>query len=424
LIYHAYEAARRSTRPLAKVLDLCHQVARHELNPMRETLVNRVFATACELPLRGLTQYDKQPFAVKAHSDGAEKILDQRVVHSLPFADLLGFGVDDAASKPKVLIAAALSGHHATLLEDTVRGFARDFDPYITDWKDARQVPLEAGDFGLDDYIDYLIRFLEVLGPGAHMVATCQAAPPALVAAAVLAERNPALVPASLTLMAGPIDTRVNQGMLNKITQKVPLKLFVANNIHKLPKGFPGSGRRVYPGFYQLSGFMLMNPLPHVKKHLSFVKDSIKGDEPSSEYFRKFYNEYFAMLDMTESFYVDSLRKFFFEHHIPTGRMTFRGDKVDFSRFRDMALLTIEGGADGFCPPGQTEAAHAICPNIPEAKRGRHVQDGVGHYGVFSGSRFQNEIYPVVRDFIRKAVSSGAVSAASRKRGKLVLVAG
>ena len=387
---------------MAKLLDVCHDVARHELNPLRNTYLNRAFATACEIPLRGLTDYGKQPYAVRGMSGGKEAILEERLVHRLPFADLLNFKVDGAEGKPKVLIAAALSGHHATLLQDTIRGFARDFDPYITDWKDAREVPLEAGDFGLDEYIAYLIEFLEVLGPGTHVVATCQAAPPAMVAAAVLAKRNPELVPASLSLMAGPIDTRVNPVIINKVTNVVPLELMRKTNIHKIPPGFPGSGRRVYPGFYQLSGFIMMNPIPHVKKYLSFVKDSVKGDEDSTDFFRNFYNEYLAVLDMTESFYMESLKKIFFEHHIPEGRMTFRDEPVDFAAVRDMALLTIEGSNDGFCPPGQTEAAHAIMPNVPQDKREHYIQDGVGHYGVFSGSRFQNQIYPVIRDFIAK----------------------
>ncbi len=403
MIYEAYEAARLGTRPLTGVLDICHKIARHELNPLRDTLVNRAFATACEIPLRGLKTYRKQPFAVKGERDGMEVVLDARVVASRPFADLVGFSVEGAAGKPKVLIAAALSGHHATLLQDTVRGFARDFDPYITDWKDARQAPPAAGDFGVDDYIGHLIDFLEVLGPGTHLVATCQAAPPALVAAAVLARRKAAFAPASLTLMAGPIDTRINPGLLNKITGKIPLSVFVKNNIKTIPPGFPGSGRRVYPGFYQLSGFILMNPLPHLRKHASFVKDCVKGQDDSADYFRTFYDEYFTVLDMTERFYVDSLRKFFFEHHIPTGRMTYEDEVVDFGLIEDMPLLTVEGGADGFCPPGQTEAAHAVCPNIPQERRARHLQAGVGHYGVFSGSRFQGEIYPVIRDFMRAA---------------------
>lgn len=397
MIYTAYEATRRMTRPLSVLLGASRDLARHKLNPLRNSLPNRLVATLCDVPYRALKNYPKQAFNVESE-DG---LLEERCVHSLPFADLVGFSVPDAAEKPKVLIAAALSGHHATLLRDTVKGFARDFDPYITDWRDARQVPLAEGDFGLDDFVAYLMAFMEQLGPGTHMVATCQAAPPALMAAAILAKRNPELVPASLTLMAGPMDPRINKGLINKVTDHLPLKLFKANNIKTIPAGPPGSGRRVYPGFYQLSGFMLINLKPHIQRYASFVKDGIMGSNDAQTAFRDFYDEYFAVLDMTESFYLDSLERIFFEHHLPRGLMTFRGDPIDFTALRDMPLLTIEGANDNMCPLGQTEAAHAICPNIPDAKRARHIQEGVGHYGVFSGSRFQNDIYPIARDFMR-----------------------
>jgi poly(3-hydroxybutyrate) depolymerase len=400
MIYNAYEAARLLTRPMSMLLGVSRDIARHELNPMRNSLPNRIAATLCEIPYRALKDYPKQAFNVE--SGGG--FLEERCVHSLPFGDLIGFGVENAADKPKVLIAAALSGHHATLLRDTVKGFARDFDPYITDWRDARKVPLSKGDFGLDDFVAYLIAFMERLGPGTHMVATCQAAPPALMAAAILAKQNPELVPASLTLMAGPMDTRINKGLINKVTDHVPLKLMKATNIKKIPPGFAGSGRRVYPGFYQLSGFMLLNLKPHVQKYGSFMKDGFKGDDDAQEAFRDFYDEYFAVLDMTESFYLESLERIFFEHHIPRGLMTYRGEVIDFKALSNMPLLTIEGANDNMCTLGQTDAAHAICPNIPETKRARHVQEGVGHYGVFSGSRFQNEIYPVARDFINSYV--------------------
>lgn len=401
LIYQAYEWARWSTRPVAKFLELGHDLARHERNPLRNTMLHRAFATACEVPLRALKDYPKRSFDVRGTVGGVEGFLKERTVKSLPFADLVGFEVDEPGSKPKVLIAAALSGHHATLLRDTVRGFARDFDPYITDWKDARQVPLSDGTFGLDDYIAYLIDFMAELGPGTHMVATCQAAPPAMVAAAVLARDNPALAPASLTLMAGPVDTRINGNILNKITEKVPLKVFEKLNIHTVPPGFPGSGRKVYPGFYQLTGFIMLNPSPHVERYADFIKDGIRHELEELTKFREFYDEYFAVLDMDAAFYAETLKKIFFEHHIATGQMTFRGEPVDFGAIRDMPLLTVEGGKDNFCPLGQTEAAHAICPNIPQEKRRHHVEENVGHYGVFAGSRFQKDIYPVIRDFVR-----------------------
>lgn len=396
MIYTAYEAARLLTRPLNAVLRTGTSIARHELNPLRDSMANRFFATLCEVPQRALKNYSKRPFDVEGE-DGA---LEEKRVYSLPFGDLVCFSVPGAESRPKVLIAAALSGHHATLLRDTVKGFARDFAPYITDWRDARDVPLSAGDFGLDDYVDYLIEFLTFLGPNTHLVATCQAAPPALMAAAVLAKDSPDLVPASLTLMAGPMDTRINKSLINKVTDHVPFKLLKASNIKTVPPGYPGTGRKVYPGFYQLSGFMLLNPKVHIEKHVQFMKDGLRGMEASQEIFRDFYDEYFAVLDMTESFYLDSLQRIFFEHHMPRGIMTHRGSPIDFDALEEMPLLTIEGANDNMCPPGQTDAAHSICPNIPEAKRQRHVQPGVGHYGVFSGSRFQREIYPVARDFI------------------------
>ncbi len=405
MIYQAYEAVRRSTRPLYRLFDAGQKLARDERNPLRDTLTMRALATAWELPARALKDYGKPRYEVWEELGDLEIDLQETVIQSLPFADLLHFPVDDGREKPKVLIAAALSGHHATLLQDTIRGFARDFDTYITDWKDARQVPLEAGDFGFDDYVAYLMEFLETLGPNTHLVATCQAAPPAMVAVATMEAKKSKFAPASLTLMGGPVDTRLSpNNALNKLTTSLPLSLFKKLNIHTIPRGFPGSGRRVYPGFYQLSGFISLNPMPHLKQYKNFVANSVKGDEESLEKFRDFYDEYFAVLDMTESFYVETLQKVFFEHHIPTGQMTFRGELVDFGAVRKTALLTVEGENDNFCPPSQTEAAHDVCVNIPEARRGHYIQPGVGHYGVFSGSKFQAEIYPVIRDFIRHSV--------------------
>lgn len=401
MIYQTYQLARIATRPLAAVLDAGQRLARHENNPLRDTVAHRAFAVACELPLRALKEYPKQPFAVRAEIGDQQVLLTPRVVDSLPFADLVNFEVDDAADKPKVLVAAALSGHHATLLDDTMRGFARDFDPYITDWKDAREVPKEAGSFGFDDYVAHLIRFMEVLGPDTHLVATCQAAPPAMVAAAILAKRNPDCAPATLTLMGGPIDTRVSPMAINNLADKLPLKAFEVLNIHKIPWGHAGSGRKVYPGFYQLTGFIMLNPKPHFRSYFQFVKDALRGDEEALEKFREFYDEYFAVLDMDKDFYLETLQKVFTEHHIPTGQMTYEGELVDFAAVENLSLLTVEGANDNFCPPGQTVAAHEVFSGIPEDRRRNYVQEGVGHYGVFSGSKFQASIYPVIRDFIQ-----------------------
>ncbi|HMO68405.1 MAG TPA: polyhydroxyalkanoate depolymerase, partial [Novosphingobium sp.] len=250
---------------MAWMLEQGARLARSEANPLKNTLSMRAAATVCELPARALKDYGKQPYEVREPLGDQELFIAPEVVRSLPFADLLRFNVEDGRAKPKVLIAAALSGHHATLLMDTIEAFAQDYDTYITDWKDARQVPLSAGDFGFDEYAEYLMTFLEHLGPGTHVVATCQAAPPAMVAAAMLTKRKSDSVPATLTLMGGPVDTRISPNKLNALTKNVPFSLFEKNNVHKVPPGFPGSGRRVYPGFYQLSGFIVLNPKPHFK---------------------------------------------------------------------------------------------------------------------------------------------------------------
>jgi poly(3-hydroxybutyrate) depolymerase len=411
LIYTAYEALRQSTRPMAWLFDQGQRLAKDERNPWRDTLAMRALGLAYELPARALKDYGKPKYEIWEELGDLDIVADQRLVASLPFCDLLNFKLDDGVEKPKLLIAAALSGHHATLLQDTIRAFAKDFDTYITDWKDARQVPLDAGVFGFDDYAEYLMKFMEVLGPGTHMVATCQAAPPAMVATAMLAKRQPELVPASLTLMGGPVDTRVNPGTLNKLTGKVPFKFFEKNNIHTIPRGFPGSGRRVYPGFYQISGFIALNPMPHVKQYARFVKNSLAGDEAALEHFRDFYDEYFAVLDMSADFYLETLKRVFFEHHIGTGQMQFRGEKVDFASIKNMPLLTVEGANDHLCPPGQTEAAHGVFAGIPKSQRAHYIQPDVGHYGVFSGSKFRSGIYPVIRDFAQKASGAGKVKA-------------
>jgi len=404
LIYLAYETIRRSTRPLAWLLDQGHQIARDERNPLRETLTMRALATACELPSRSLKEYGKPKYDVWEDLGDRELVINGHVVDSLPFADLLNFTENDGVERPRVLIAAALSGHHATLLQDTVSTFTQDFDTYITDWKDARAVPPEAGEFGFDDYVEYLIQFMETLGPGTHMVATCQAAPPAMVAAAVLAERKSDCVPATLTLMGGPVDTRINGGLLGKATEYLPYGMFEKFNIHTVPPGYPGSGRKVYPGFFQLTGFISLNPKPHFKQYWNFIRNSLKGDEDALQKFRDFYDEYFAVLDMSDKFYLETLQKVFFEHHIPTGQMEFRGKLVDFASVDNLRLLSVEGANDNFCPPGQTMAAHAVFSGVPEEDHRNYIQEGVGHYGVFSGSKFRSGIYPVIRDFIWETI--------------------
>jgi polyhydroxyalkanoate depolymerase len=381
------------------MFDQGQKLARDPRNPLRDTLGMRALATMWELPARTLKPYGKPEYEVWEALGDLDVVIDQHVVHSLPFCDLLRFSKDDGVERPKVLIAAALSGHYGTLLQDTVATFAQDYDTYITDWKNAREVPVSEGDFGFDDYAEYLMNFIETLGPECHVVATCQAAPPAMVAIAMLAKRKPAALPASLTLMGGPVDTRISPNVLTKLIDKVPYKFFEKFSIETVPPGHPGSGRRVYPGFRQLSGFIALNPKPHIKQYGRFIKNSLKGDEAALIKFRAFYDEYFAVLDMADTFYLETLKKVFFEHHIPTGQMTFRGEPVDFAAVTTMPLLTVEGANDHLCPPGQTEAAHDVFSGLKPELRRNYLQPGVGHYGVFSGSKFRAEIYPVIREF-------------------------
>ena len=418
MIYLAYETLRRSIQPMAWMLDQGNRMARDKNNPFRDTLAMRALAAAYELPARTMKTYDKPAFQIWEHLDetGTDVRIDQHVVQHMPFGDLINFNVDQGVEKPKVLLAAALSGHFATLFQGTIRTFTQDFDTYVTDWKDARQVPVEEGDFGFDGYVNHLIAFMEKLGPGTHLVAICQSAPAAMVATAVLADRRPDLLPASLTLMGGPVDTRISPSEMSNLANRFSLDTFRKNNIHTVPPGYPGSGRKVYPGFMQLSGFIMLNPMPHVKQYASFVKNSINGDDEALEKFRNFYDEYYAVLDMDAKFYIDTLEKVFLDQHIAKGKMEFEGEPVDFGKVMNVPLLTVEGAKDHLCPPGQTEAAQDIFANIPEELRSNHLQEGVGHYGVFSGSRFESDIYPVLRDHVWKA-TDGKAHAASGVKG-------
>ena len=408
MIYLAHEMLRRSTRPWAWMAERGHRMTRSEANPLRDTLGMRMMATSFELQDRMLKEYGKPEYQIWEDYDDDQLVIDEQVVANLPFGDLLRFDVVTDTPRPKVMIAAALSGHYGTLLQGTVRTFVQDFDTHITDWRNCREVAPEAGEFGFDGYVTHLIKFLEAMGPDTHVVATCQAAPPAMVATAVIAKEKPQLMPASLTLMGGPVDTRIAPSEMSRLAEKLPMGYFERVNIQTIPSGYTGSGREVYPGFIQLAGFIALNPKPHLKQYASFVKNSLKGDEEALEKFRNFYDEYFAVLDMDRKFYLDTLEKVFFDHHIPTGQMEYEGELVDFASIDDLPLLTVEGQNDHLCPPGQTVAAHDVFTGIKKSQHKNHLQPGVGHYGVFSGSKFEAQIYPVIRDFIWDSMKGDA----------------
>jgi len=299
-----------------------------------------------------------------------------------------------------VLLVAPLSGHFATLLRATVRTMLPEHDVYITDWHNARDVPLEAGRFGFDEYVAHLMRFLEKIGPGAHMVAVCQPCVAALVAASVMAQGNNQAAPRSMTLMAGPIDTRVNPTKVNELAKGKPIDWFEKNLIATVPRRHGGGGRRVYPGFVQLTAFMSMNIQRHIKAHQELYENLAKGDDAKSAQTKAFYDEYFAVLDLAAEFYLETVQLVFQEHALPLGQLTYDNQKVEPAAIKRTMLFTVEGEKDDICAVGQTLAAHDLCSSLRPYRKKHHMQAGVGHYGVFSGRTWQNQIYPMVKNVI------------------------
>jgi poly(3-hydroxybutyrate) depolymerase len=304
------------------------------------------------------------------------------------------------AGDPKILIVAPMSGHYATLLRGTVEALLPHADVYITDWTDARLVPVTEGHFDLDDYIDYVIQMLHVLGDDANVIAVCQPSVPVLAAVSVMEANGDRYAPATMTLMGGPIDTRRNPTAVNKLAEEKGIGWFRDNVIMQVPWPHPGFLRDVYPGFLQLSGFMGMNLDRHIIAHKDFYMHLVKDDGDSAEKHRDFYDEYLAVMDLTAEFYLQTVETVFVRHALPNGTMTHRGEPVDPSAIRNTGLLTIEGENDDISGLGQTEAAHDLCINIPQSRRMHYVQPKVGHYGVFNGSRFRNEIAPRIVNFI------------------------
>ncbi len=323
-------------------------------------------------------------------------VREERVT-ATPFATLLRFTKETGSDQPPVLLVPGLAGHFATLIRGTVTTMLPDHDVYVADWHNARGVPADAGPFGLDEYIDHLVGFMETIGQGVHLVAICQPCVAALAAASLMAEDDNPAQPQSLTLMAGPVDVRVNPGPVNEFAQHRTLAS-LERLVSRVPWPHAGQGRRVYPGFLQVLGFMSLDPKRHISAFAGLFADVIKGDH-GAERTKRFYAEYFAVLDVAAEFYLDTARTVFIEQHLADGRMQWRGRRIDPSAITT-ALLTIEGEKDEICPPGQTQAAHELCTGIPEERKHEHVQKGVGHYGVFSGSRFDQEIYPRIRSFI------------------------
>ena len=364
----------------------------------------RGLAAAAEMVTRAQTVHERRPFDLVAPGpDGRPRRIAEEIALALPFGDLVHFRKEQPASQPKVLLVAPMAGHFATLLRPTAQTMLADHDVYITDWKNARDVPLAAGRFGTDDYVDYLIRFLEQIGPGAHAVAVCQPCAALLVAVAAMAmDGNPAC-PRSMTLMAGPIDTRVHPTEVDGLAMEHSNAWFAENMISAVPSRYAGAGRHVYPGFVQLGAFMAMNLPRHLRAQLDLFGHIALGEEAQADANRAFYDEYFTVADLPAEFYLETVAKVFQEHQLARGLFEYRGRRIDPGAIRATALLTVEGERDDICAPGQTQAAHALCSGIAPARKHHYLQPDVGHYGVFAGGRWRSRIYPIVRDVIRAA---------------------
>ncbi len=356
---------------------------------------------AYELIARAGLTHERPPFAIDRVTVGNREVeVRERAAHVTGFGTLLHFKKDIDVAQPRVLLVAPLSGHFATLLRGTVRTMLPEHDVFITDWHNAREVGLAHGRFGFDEYIDHIVGFLEKIGPGAHLVAVCQPCVAALVAASVMAEGGNPAAPRSMTLMAGPIDTRVNPTKVNELAASKPIDWFERTLIATVPLRFGGAFRRVYPGFVQLAAFMSMNIDRHVKAHRELYAHLANGEVEKAEATRTFYDEYFAVLDLTAEFYLETVRLVFQEHALPLGRLTWHGRKVEPKAIRRTMLLTVEGERDDICAVGQTLAAHDMCSGLRPYLKRHHMQAGVGHYGVFSGNRWTNQIYPIVKNVI------------------------
>lgn len=352
---------------------------------------------------RWAREYGKPSFDItRVLTADGEVEVKERVSHKLPFASLVHFERQTSRKDPKLLIVAPMSGHYATLLRDTVSTLAADHDVYVTDWHNAREVPTSYGTFGFEDYVSYIMEFLEYLGPNTHLLAVCQPTVPTLVATACLEAQNHPCRPASLTLMGGPIDTAAAPTEVTKFADDHPLEWFEKNLIAKVPQGYPGAGRLVYPGFLQLGGFIAMNPEKHLMSQVNLFRNLVKADQTSSERTIKFYDEYLAVCDLPARFYLETIDRVFLRRDLANGTMLHKGKTVDAGSITRVPVFTVEGENDDISAPGQTIAAHRICSGLPSQLHFNYTQPGVGHYGVFSGSRWRSEIAPRITSFIRK----------------------
>jgi poly(3-hydroxybutyrate) depolymerase len=403
MIYSLYQAQADATAPLRWF------AARNAAAMWREESLFRLpaafglrhWGAMCDAVLGTTLTHERPPFGIDCvlvHNH--ELAIEEVVADDTPFGSLLHFQKSEALGQPRVLVVAPMSGHFATLLRGTVKTMLPDHDVYITDWKNGRDIPRAAGVFGLDEFTEHLVRFLDVLGPPCHIVAVCQPTVAALAAVAIMAQSGHRATPRSMTLMAGPMDTRVNPTRVNELAKSRSMAWFEKSLVAPVPGGFPGAGRRVYPGFLQLTAFVSMNLDRHFRAHLAQYRQMATGDTDRARAHRDFYDEYNAVMDLPAEFYLETVQRVFQDHDLPLGKLDVRGEIVRPEAIRRTALLTVEGENDDICSIGQTVAAQDMCARIRPAMKRHHLQTGVGHYGVFNGRRWANEIYPLMREMI------------------------
>lgn len=392
MLYSLYEAQHMALAPMRFWAEWTRGLFGHPFSPFAHWPMSRRLAASSDLFLRVTERYEKPAWNIAG--------VEIEVTREKPFCNLVHFK-QPTPKKHKVLVVAPLSGHYATLLRDTVRALLPEHDVWITDWVNARVVPVYKGPFHLDDYVDYVREWITLLSPDVHVISVCQPTVPVLAAISIMATRREAQ-PRTMVMMGGPIDARRSPTAVNNLARRKPFSWFEQNVIERVPAKYPGAMRRVYPGFLQHLGFVAMNPDRHVNAHWDYFNHLMRGDGESAEAHRRFYDEYNAVLDLPAEYYLDTVKTVFQDFALPKGRMFVREELVRPQSIRDAALLTIEGELDDISGNGQTEAAHALCLNIPRERRAHFVAPGVGHYGIFSGRRWREVVFPQVRHFIAR----------------------
>ena len=410
MLYQIYETQRALMSPFSEFASASAKLYDHPLSPFAHTPMAERISASFDLLHRLAKEYEKPPFNITAATvEGVEVAVQEQVALTKPFCRLLRFkrftddpqALDTMKSQPTVLVVAPLSGHHSTLLRDTVKSLLHDHKVFITDWTDARMVPAEKGPFHLDDYVEYVQEFLRHCGDDVHVISVCQPTVPVLAAVSLMASRGER-TPITMTMMGGPIDARKSPTSVNNLATNKSHNWFETTVIYRVPANYPGAGRRVYPGFLQHTGFVAMNPDRHLNSHYDYFLDLIRGDDSSADSHRQFYDEYNAVLDMPAEYYLDTIKTVFQDFALVNGTWVVKGEPVRPQDIQHTALLTIEGELDDVSGAGQTRAAHALCCGIPQGRAFHYDAEGAGHYGIFSGRRWRDAVYPEVRGFIKR----------------------